>query len=67
VNEAMGQIRITTPARLHFALIDLNGALGRIDGSIGLALNEPNFRIVAAPADQVQIESVRWRERARGF
>ena len=64
MNEAMGRIRITTPARLHFALIDLNGALGRIDGSIGLALNEPSFRIVAAPADQVQIESVRWRERA---
>ena len=60
----MGQIRIITPARLHFALIDLNGALGRIDGSIGLALNEPNFRIVASPADRVQIESVQWRKRA---
>ncbi len=29
-------ITITTPSRLHFGLIDLNGELGRINGGIGI-------------------------------
>ena len=57
-------VTIKTPARLHFALIDLNGSLGRIDGSIGLAINDPHFEIVATPADQIQIESTQYKERA---
>ncbi len=57
-------VTIRTPARLHFALIDLNGSLGRIDGSIGLAINDPHFEIVATPADQIQIESTQYKERA---
>lgn len=57
-------VTIRTPARLHFALIDLNGALNRIDGSIGLAVNDPHFEIIATPADQVQIESTQYKERA---
>lgn len=63
----MRQVTIRTPARLHFALIDLNGALGRIDGSIGLAIDAPNFRIDAEPSNQVKVESVHYRERARGI
>ncbi len=62
----MRRVTITTPARLHFALIDLNGALGRIDGSIGLAIDEPNFQIEAEPSNHVQVESVHYQERARG-
>ena len=58
---------IRTPARLHFALIDLNGSLGRIDGSIGLAINDPHFEIVATTADQIQIESTQYTERAGGI
>ena len=57
-------VTIRTPARLHFALIDLNGSLGRIDGSIGLAINDPHFEIIAEPADQIQIESIQYEERA---
>ena len=60
-------VTIKTPARLHFALIDLNGALGRIDGSIGLAINDPHFEIIAEPADQIQIESIQYEERARAI
>jgi beta-ribofuranosylaminobenzene 5'-phosphate synthase len=63
----MRRVTITTPARLHFALIDLNGALGRIDGSIGLAIHEPHFQIVAEPSNQIQVESVHYQERARGI
>ena len=60
-------VTIRTPARLHFALIDLNGSLGRIDGSIGLAINDPHFEIIAEPADQIQIESTQYEERARAI
>ena len=60
-------VTIRTPARLHFALIDLNGSLGRIDGSIGLAISDPHFEIVATAADQIQIESTQYKERAGGI
>lgn len=39
----MTKIKIITPSRLHFSLIDLNGDLGRVDGGIGVALNYPNI------------------------
>ena len=60
----MHQVKITTPSRLHFALIDLNGWLGRIDGSIGLAINSPNFQIIAERSDRIQVASDKYRERA---
>jgi len=40
-------IRIATPSRLHFTLIDLNASLGRVDGGVGLALQEPSIEISA--------------------
>ncbi|MGZ4947814.1 MAG: beta-ribofuranosylaminobenzene 5'-phosphate synthase [Halobacteriota archaeon] len=38
-------IEIIAPSRLHITLIDLNGALGRVDGSVGLTLDSPSMRI----------------------
>lgn len=49
-------LRITTPSRLHIALIDLSGALGRIDGGIGLALDTPSITISAEKADEIIVE-----------
>ena len=43
----MNEIVIQTPARLHFGLLDLNGGLGRVDGGIGLAVEEPRTVICA--------------------
>ena len=63
----MDRVTVTTPARLHFALIDLNGSLGRIDGSIGLAISEPCFQIVAEPSNQIQAESVQYQARSLGI
>ena len=34
----MKRVRISTPARLHVGLVDMNGERGRIDGGVGLAL-----------------------------
>ncbi|NVM03717.1 MAG: hypothetical protein HWN67_15405 [Candidatus Helarchaeota archaeon] len=41
------KIKIITPSRLHFSLIDLSGDLGRVDGGIGVALNYPNVVLEA--------------------
>lgn len=35
------KIKISTPSRLHFGLIDFNGGLGRIDGGAGVAISNP--------------------------
>jgi len=40
------KVQITTPSRIHATLIDLNGSLGRIDGSIGITLANPNWKIL---------------------
>lgn len=60
----MHHVKITTPARLHFSLLDLNGALGRIDGGFGLTITEPNFQIVAERATETHIADSPYRERA---
>jgi len=40
-------IEIITPSRLHITLIDLNADIGRVDGGIGLTLDEPCIHITA--------------------
>lgn len=59
----MNHVKITTPSRLHFSLIDLNGALGRVDGGFGLAITEPNFQIVAETATEINVAASIYRER----
>ena len=60
----MHHVKITTPSRLHFSLLDLNGALGRIDGGFGLAIAEPNFQIVAERATGIHLPTSVYRDRA---
>lgn len=38
-------LKIETSARLHLSLIDLNGLEGRLDGGIGITLEEPTLNI----------------------
>ena len=38
-------MQIETSARLHLSLIDLNGSIGRVDGSIGLTLDKPSLKL----------------------
>ena len=63
----MRHVRIITPTRLHFGLIDLNGALGRIDGGIGIAINDPTFELIAKPSPRIEIESWQYEARARAI
>jgi beta-ribofuranosylaminobenzene 5'-phosphate synthase len=49
------QVTIRTPSRLHLALIDMNGSLGRVDGGVGITLDNPGFVLVAKPSDETRI------------
>ncbi|PWB51939.1 MAG: beta-ribofuranosylaminobenzene 5'-phosphate synthase [Candidatus Methanoperedenaceae archaeon] len=47
--------RITTPSRLHLALIDMNASIGRVDGSLGITLDDPAIKIEGKKYDIVEI------------
>ena len=47
--------RISTPSRLHFTLIDMNGELGRVDGSLGLSIQYPGVSFEFGPHDQTVV------------
>ena len=51
-------LKITTPSRLHVTLIDMNASMGRVDGGIGLTLDEPVISIYAEKATDIQIKGV---------
>jgi beta-RFAP synthase len=50
------RVRVVAPARLHLGFLDLNGDLGRLFGSIGLAIDRPATEIVLAPARAFRAE-----------
>ena len=43
---------IKSPSRLHLALIDMNGSYGRLDGGIGLTIQNPNFILYGENAEK---------------
>ena len=64
------RIMVKAPARLHFGFIDLDGSMGRIFGSIGLAVDEPRIILEAAAAKSLSVsgdESDRALALARRF
>lgn len=52
------RIEIKTPARLHLGLLDTNGELGRLYGSIGVTIDRPNVVLEAEPADKLAFEGL---------
>ena len=55
------KVRITTPCRIHLSLIDENGYTGRVDGGVGLMLDQPNVVLeVSNSADEFAIECHRY-------
>ncbi len=55
------KIRITAPCRIHLSLIDENGYTGRVDGGIGLMLDQPNVVLeVTNSAPEFAIECDRY-------
>jgi beta-ribofuranosylaminobenzene 5'-phosphate synthase len=49
-------VSVMTTARLHMGFLDLNGSLGRRFGSIGLALDQPQTRVVVRRGDGLEAE-----------
>lgn len=47
-------VRVVAPARLHLGLLDMNGALGRRYGSIGLAVDAPSLAVRLSLADRLE-------------
>lgn len=47
---------VEAPARLHFGVLDLRGALGRRFGGVGVAVPEPSLLVEAAPAGDLAAE-----------
>ncbi len=41
------RVVIQTPSRLHLTLTDLTGGCGRVDGGVGISLDEPNILLEA--------------------
>lgn len=48
-------IRIRTNSRLHFGLIDLNGEIGRVEGGVGLVIENPRVVLRARRSDAVTL------------
>ena len=57
------QVTIGCGARLHLGFLDLNGGLGRRFGSLGMALEAPQTRLVLRRAERTEIRGPE-RERA---
>jgi len=46
-------------SRIAISLIDMNGSLGRVDGSVGFSLENPAFKFLARPIESgIEIEDV---------
>ena len=52
-------VTVEAPARLHFGLLDLRGALGRRFGGIGAPAPEVSARVSVSLADDVEAELAR--------
>lgn len=57
---------VRTPSRLHFSMVDMRGDLGRIHGSVGVAIDRPQIVLRAAPADEFTVKGPR-AERVREY
>jgi beta-ribofuranosylaminobenzene 5'-phosphate synthase len=49
-------VRVSAPSRIHIALIDLHGGLGRVDGGIGIALATPRTVLELRESPQQSIK-----------
>jgi beta-ribofuranosylaminobenzene 5'-phosphate synthase len=63
------RVIIRTPSRVHVTLIDMHGGSGRVDGGIGITLDEPGMLLEAelAPALFVSGGDPALQERVRGI
>ena len=53
------KLRIRTPSRLHFGIIDMRGDLGRIHGSIGVSIKKPRLVLDIKESKKTTIKGAR--------
>jgi beta-ribofuranosylaminobenzene 5'-phosphate synthase len=52
------KVRIAASSRLHLGFMDLNGSLGRLYGSIGVALSKPRTEVAVKTSSHLSIQNV---------
>ena len=50
------RVIIETPSRIHVGLIDMHGGSGRVDGGIGITLEDPGILLEAQTADAITVK-----------
>ena len=49
------RIIVNTPSRIHVSLIDLHGGSGRVDGGIGITLDEPGILLEVQQSPDIRV------------
>ncbi len=49
------RVIVRTPSRIHVTLLDMNGGLGRVDGGIGIALDDPAILLEAKASPTLEV------------
>lgn len=49
------KVIIQTPSRLHLTLTDLTGSSGRVDGGVGISLDQPNILLEAEKSTELSV------------
>lgn len=49
------RVVVETPSRIHITLTDLTGSCGRVDGGVGITLDEPNIVLEAERAKDLAV------------
>ena len=49
------RVVVNTPSRIHVSLIDMHSGLGRVDGGIGITLDEPGILLEAQQCPDIRI------------
>jgi beta-ribofuranosylaminobenzene 5'-phosphate synthase len=49
------RVIVRTPSRIHVMLLDMNGGLGRVDGGIGIALDDPAVLLEAQASSTLEV------------
>ena len=49
------RVIVRTPSRIHVTLLDMNGSLGRVDGGVGITLDDPAVLLEAQASPTLEI------------
>ncbi|BAA81440.1 conserved hypothetical protein [Aeropyrum pernix K1] len=50
------RVRVSAPSHVHAGNYDIEGSIGRLYGTVGLALGEPRLTLEASPSHSVEVE-----------